>query len=112
LSHAHAGILQYIIYIPAWRNVKYQHGRGTKYSGTSRGLFHFQICNFPEESFILISFRYSVVTVYSISKKKEFLSVFRSFSRIRRSENVTGTSSEAKKSLHSDWSRLAVRAGL
>jgi hypothetical protein len=28
--------------------------------GTNRGHFHSQNCNFPEESFILISFRYSV----------------------------------------------------
>jgi hypothetical protein len=25
---------------PAWRNVKYQNGRGAKCTGTSRGLFH------------------------------------------------------------------------
>jgi hypothetical protein len=46
--------------IPAWRNVKYQHGRGTKCSGINRGLFHSQNCNFPEESFILIIFYDSV----------------------------------------------------
>jgi hypothetical protein len=47
---------------PAWRNVhvKYQHGRGTECSGTNRILFHSQNCNFPEESFILISFCYIV----------------------------------------------------
>jgi hypothetical protein len=45
----------------ACKNVKYQHGRGTKCSGPNRGLFHSQNFNFPEESFILISFYYSVL---------------------------------------------------
>ncbi len=40
---------------PAWKNAKYQHGPGTKCSGTDRGIFLSQNCNFPEESFILIS---------------------------------------------------------
>jgi hypothetical protein len=44
---------------PSWRNVNYKHGRGTKFSGINRGLVHSQNCNFPEESFILISFCYS-----------------------------------------------------
>jgi hypothetical protein len=44
----------------AWRNVKCQHGRETKCSHTNRGLFHSQNCHFPEESFILISFCYSL----------------------------------------------------
>jgi hypothetical protein len=41
---------------PAWRNVKYQYGRGTKCSGTNRVFSHSQNCNFPEESFILSTF--------------------------------------------------------
>ncbi len=45
---------------PAWRNEKYQHGRGTKCSGTHRVFSHSQNCNFPEESFILSTFRNSV----------------------------------------------------
>ncbi len=45
---------------PAWRNEKCQHGQGTKCSHINRGLFHSQNCKFPEESFILISFCYSV----------------------------------------------------
>jgi len=56
-----------VFYIPpcrktftAWRNVKCQRGRGTKCSRTNKGIFHPQNCNFPEESFILISFCYSV----------------------------------------------------
>jgi hypothetical protein len=56
-----------VFYIPpcrktfmAWRNVKCQHGRVTKCSHINRGLFHFQNCKFSEESFILISFCYSV----------------------------------------------------
>ncbi len=48
---------------PTLRNVKYQ--RGTKCSGTNRGLFHSQNCNFPEESIILISLCYSVCTEIS-----------------------------------------------
>jgi hypothetical protein len=101
---------------PAWRNVKceYQHGRGTKYSGTNRRISHFQNCNFPEECFSLVSFRYSVYS-YSTVEVKQLMNCslsFRLFSRTRRSENVTGTSSEAKNYLHSDWSMLAVRACL
>ncbi len=46
--------------IPTQKNVKYQHGRGTKCSSTNRGLFNSQNCNFSEESFILISFCHSV----------------------------------------------------
>ncbi len=56
-----------VFYIPPcrktfteWRNAKYQRGRGKKCSCTNRGLFLSQNCNFPEESFILISFCYSV----------------------------------------------------
>jgi hypothetical protein len=33
----------------SWKNVKYQHGRGTRCSHTNKGLFHSQNCNFPEE---------------------------------------------------------------
>jgi hypothetical protein len=33
---------------PAWRNVKYQHGREARCSRTNTGLFHPQICIFPE----------------------------------------------------------------
>jgi hypothetical protein len=57
-----------VFYIPpcrktftAWRNVKCQHRRGTKCSRTNRVLFYSQNCNFPEESFILISFCCSVL---------------------------------------------------
>ncbi len=45
---------------PAWRNVKYLHGRGTKCSRTYRVFSHSQNCNFPEESFILSTFCNSV----------------------------------------------------
>jgi hypothetical protein len=44
----------------AWRNVKYQHGRGTISSRTNMGLFNSQNWNFPEEIFILISFYFNV----------------------------------------------------
>jgi hypothetical protein len=47
----------------AWMNVKYCHGRGTTCSGTNSGLFCSQNCNFPEESFIFISFCYSLESV-------------------------------------------------
>jgi hypothetical protein len=56
-----------VLYIPpsrktftAWRNIKYQRGRGKECSPSNRGLFLSQNCNFPEESFTLISFCYSV----------------------------------------------------
>ncbi len=45
--------------IPAWP------GRGTNCSGTNRGLFYSQNCNFPEESLILISFCCSAVRSHS-----------------------------------------------
>jgi hypothetical protein len=44
---------------------------GNILSGTSRGLFTFQNCNFPEESFILIRFCYSVDKTAWYLKKKE-----------------------------------------
>ncbi len=45
--------------LPAWMNIKYQHGGGTKCSGTNSWFFRSQNGNFPEESFILISFCYT-----------------------------------------------------
>jgi hypothetical protein len=42
--------------LPAWRNVKYQHGQRTKCYGTNRGLFHSQNCNFPWDSLIIYIF--------------------------------------------------------
>ena len=63
-----------VFYIPpcrktftAWRNVKYLRGRGKECSRTNRSLFLSQNCNFPEESFILISFCYSVGCEYTYS---------------------------------------------
>jgi hypothetical protein len=42
--------------LPAWRNVKYQHGPETRCSRTNRELFHSQNCNLPKESFIFYIF--------------------------------------------------------
>jgi hypothetical protein len=55
---------------PAWRNIKYQHGRGKKSSGTNRGLFHSHNCNFPRDSFILISFCFKVAGTHSHTPTK------------------------------------------
>ncbi len=63
LSH-----LSHPLTFPAGRNV-YQHGQGTKYSGTNRRLFHSQHCNIPEESFILINFCCSVLYSLPLSVK-------------------------------------------
>ena len=39
--------------LPAWRNVKYQYGPGSRCTRTNSGLFPSQNCSFPEESFII-----------------------------------------------------------
>jgi hypothetical protein len=62
-----------VFYIPlCWKtfmsllNVKCQHGQGTKCSSINKGLFISQYCNFPDESFTLISFCNSVILIWSL----------------------------------------------
>jgi hypothetical protein len=50
----------------AWRNVKYQHGRGTKCSSTNRGLFHSQTAIFQRRA----SFWLAFVTVHCLIRSK------------------------------------------
>jgi hypothetical protein len=58
---------------------------GNILSDTNRGLFHSQNFNFPEESFILIGFFYSVDKTVIFLKKKEIADPWAAVPRLNSS---------------------------